>query len=114
MTNLIGSMLSCYPMTGSISRSAVSDASGALSQFAGIVTGILMLCAMLFMTPLFYYLPKFVLAAIVIAAVSGMFRYDEAVELWRMKKRDFGLWFGAFFGTLFLGALQGIAAAVVL
>merc|ERR1719343_126407 len=107
MTNLIGSMLSCYPMTGSISRSAVSDASGALSQFAGIVTGILMLCAMLFMTPLFYYLPKFVLAAIVIAAVSGMFRYDEAVELWRMKKRDFGLWFGAFFWHVVLGRFAG-------
>jgi sulfate transporter 4 len=114
MTNLIGSMLSCYPMTGSISRSAVSDASGALSQFAGIATGMLMLCSLLFMTPLFYYLPKFVLAAIVIAAVSGMFRYDDAAELWKIKKRDFGLWLGAFLGTLFLGALHGIAAAVVL
>merc|ERR1712066_1033798 len=104
-------MLSCYPMTGSISRSAVNDSSGARSQFAGIVTGILMICSLLFLTPLFYYLPKFVLAAIVIAAVSGMFRYNEAVELWIMRKREFGLWLVAFCGTLFLGALNGIAAA---
>eukprot|EP00931_Biecheleriopsis_adriatica_P033835 TRINITY_DN1961_c0_g1_i3.p1 TRINITY_DN1961_c0_g1~~TRINITY_DN1961_c0_g1_i3.p1 ORF type:complete len:735 (-),score=103.84 TRINITY_DN1961_c0_g1_i3:565-2769(-) len=114
MVNLFGSMLSCYPMTGAISRSTVNDSSGARSQFAGVVQGLLTFLVMVFLTPLFYYLPEFVLAAIVIAAVSRMFRYDEALELWRIKKRDFAQWMAAFLGTLFLGPLKGIALAVVL
>merc|ERR1719215_577711 len=40
MSNFIGSMFSCYPVTGSFSRSAVNNATGALTQAAGLVTGL--------------------------------------------------------------------------
>merc|ERR1719309_803459 len=114
MTNFIGAMFSCYPVTGSFSRSAVSNSVGAASQLAGIVTAVVMLCTLLFLTPLFYYLPSFVLAAVVISSVISLVAVDEARRLWRIKKADFVLWAGAFVGTLFLGVLKGIALAVAL
>jgi sulfate transporter 4 len=114
MANLVGSMFSSYPVTGSFSRSAVNNATGAVSQCSGLVTGVLMFCVMMFMTPLFYYLPKFVLAAIVINSVLALVAFGEARRLFKVKKNDFLLWIVAFLGTLFTGVLRGIIIAVSL
>jgi len=114
ISNLVGSALSCYPVTGSFSRSAVNNSTGAQSQLSGFVTSVLMFCVLLVLTPLFYYLPKFALAAVVLNSVIALVAYDEAIKLWRIKKGDCILWFVAFFGTLFLGVLMGIAVAVSL
>lgn len=43
--------------SGSFSRSAVNHESGAKTGLAGIVNGIIMGCCLLFMTPLFEYIP---------------------------------------------------------
>merc|ERR1719242_2568182 len=71
ITNFVGSAFSCYPVTGSFSRSAVNDATGAKTQLAGLVTSAIMFLTLLVLTPLFYYLPKFALAAIVINSVKN-------------------------------------------
>eukprot|EP00440_Ansanella_granifera_P021241 gb/GFBE01023058.1/.p1 GENE.gb/GFBE01023058.1/~~gb/GFBE01023058.1/.p1 ORF type:complete len:893 (+),score=180.88 gb/GFBE01023058.1/:1-2679(+) len=112
LSNLVGAMFSCYPVTGSFSRSAVNNATGAVSQLSGLVTSVVMLCTLLWLTPVFYYLPNFVLAAIVISSVAPLVAYGEAIKLWHVKKQDFVLWVAAFVGTLFLGVLVGIALAV--
>mmetsp|Transcript_21792 Transcript_21792/g.70505 ORF Transcript_21792/g.70505 Transcript_21792/m.70505 type:complete len:827 (-) Transcript_21792:116-2596(-) len=112
--NIVGSCFSCYPVTGSFSRSAVANTTGAQTQLAGVITALGMLLVLLFLTPLFYYLPMFALAAIVINSVTSLIAYDVAAELWRVKKWDFVLWFVAFLGTLFIGPLQGIGIAVLL
>jgi len=113
VTNLVGSMFSCYPVTGSFSRSAVNDATGATTQFAGMITAIIMACTLLFLTEVFYYLPKFALAAIVINSVRNLIAYQEFWELWHVKKSDCFIWLLSFIGTLFLGIQLGIGLAVV-
>lgn len=45
-------------LVGSFSRSAVSHESGAKTGLSGIVTGIIMGCALLFLTPLFEFIPQ--------------------------------------------------------
>lgn len=114
MSNLVGSIFSCYPVTGSFSRSAVNNSTGALTQLSGLITSIVMFCTLMFLTPLFYYLPKFCLAAIVMNSVIPLVAFGEMRRLWRVKKHDFILWVVAFLGTLFLGVLMGIALAVAL
>jgi len=114
IANLVGSVFSCYPVTGSFSRSAVSNSTGALSQLSGFITAVVMFCTLMFLTPLFYYLPTYALAAIVLNSVIALVAYDEAIKLLRIKKADFVLWVVAFLGTLFLGVLMGIAVAVSL
>lgn len=61
-----------------------------LSGFTSAAALIIAL-TLLFLTPLFYYLPKAVLAAIVMVAVFGLIDWEEARYLWRMDRRDFGL-----------------------
>lgn len=66
------------------------------------------------LTEAFYYLPKFCLAAIVIASVKNLIAWREAIHLYHMRKADFALWVIAFLGTLFLGIELGIGLAVVI
>ncbi|XP_028803823.1 probable sulfate transporter 4.2 isoform X2 [Neltuma alba] len=112
VANVLGSFFSAYPTTGSFSRSAVNHESGAKSGISGIVTGIIITCTLLFLTPLFKDIPQCVLAAIVISAVIGLVDYDEAIFLWRVDKRDFLLWTITFTTTLFLGIEIGVLVGV--
>ncbi|XP_074276240.1 putative sulfate transporter 4.2 [Silene latifolia] len=112
VANIAGSFFSAYPTTGSFSRSAVNHESGAKTGFAGIITGIIIGCALLFLTPLFEEIPQCALAAIVISAVMGLVDYEEAIMLWRVDKKDFTLWIITFASTLFLGIEIGVLVGV--
>jgi SulP family sulfate permease len=71
----------------------------------------------LFLTPLFTDLPKPILSAIIIVAVSTLVDLKEFTHLWRVDKRDFALLLCAFTCTLFWGLfsiLVSAALAVVL
>lgn len=111
LANLFGSMLSAFPVTGSFSRSAVANAVGAKTQLAGLITCMGVILTTFCLTPIFAYLPKFVLGAIVVSSVVNLIAYQDAIHLWKVKKSDCFLWFLAFFGTLFLGILIGILGA---
>ncbi|KAL8470427.1 hypothetical protein ACS0TY_033060 [Phlomoides rotata] len=112
VANIVGSFFSVYPTTGSFSRSAVNHESGAKTGLSGLIMGIIMGCALQFLTPLFEYIPQCALAAIVISAVIGLVDYDEAFFLWRVDKRDFLLWTITFIFTLFLGIEIGVLVGV--
>jgi sulfate transporter 4 len=112
MSNFMGSMFQSYPVTGSFSRSAVNNDSGAQSGIAGIITATLVGFTLLLLTPVFEKLPLCVLAAIVISGVLGLLDYDEAIYLWKVHKFDLGVWMTACLGTMFLGVEIGLAIAV--
>ncbi|KAL9810216.1 Sulfate transporter 4.1 [Arabidopsis thaliana] len=112
VANILGSLFSAYPATGSFSRSAVNNESEAKTGLSGLITGIIIGCSLLFLTPMFKYIPQCALAAIVISAVSGLVDYDEAIFLWRVDKRDFSLWTITSTITLFFGIEIGVLVGV--
>lgn len=112
VANVLGSFFSSYPTTGSFSRSAVNNESGAKTGLTGIITGLVMGAALIFLTPVFAHVPQCTLAAIVVSAVLGLIDYEEPIFLWRVEKRDFLLWIAATFNTLFLGIEIGVLIAV--
>uniref|UniRef100_A0A3N7GY73 STAS domain-containing protein n=1 Tax=Populus trichocarpa TaxID=3694 RepID=A0A3N7GY73_POPTR len=112
LANIMGSLFSAYPSTGSFSRSAVNNEGGAKTGLSGVVAGIIMGCSLLFLTPLFEYIPQCALAAIVVSAVMGLVDYDEAIFLWRVDKKDFVLWIITSTTTLFLGIEIGVLVGV--
>ena len=73
VANIVGSMFQSFPVTGAMGQSAVSDDIGAQTGMAGVVTTVVVIIVLLFLTPIFEYMPLTVLAAIVISFVLGMF-----------------------------------------
>lgn len=112
--NLGAAFIQGYPVTGGFSRTAVNDQAGAKTGLASILSATTIVLTLLFLTPLFYYLPKAVLAAVILVAVVGLIDVKEAVELWKKDRADFLMLFATFLVTLTLGIEVGIGVGVVL
>lgn len=114
MANVGGAFFQSFPVTGGLSRTAVNDQAGAETPLAAIISAGLVALTVAFLTPLFYYLPQAVLAAIIIVAVSSLFDLHAMKILWRTDRRDLVLLMVTFVATLSLGIETGIAIGVVL
>ncbi|XP_046950014.1 sodium-independent sulfate anion transporter [Lynx rufus] len=88
LTNVLGSLVSSYPVTGSFGRTAVNVQSGVCTPAGGLVTGVLVLLSLDYLTSLFYYIPKSALAAVIIMAVAPLFDAGIFGTLWRVKRLD--------------------------
>lgn len=114
LANIGGSFFQSYPVTGGFSRTAVNDQAGAKTGLAAIISALLIVLTLLFLTPLFYYLPKAILASVIMVAVFGLIDYKEAIHLWKSNKSDFWILVTTFLATLILGIEQGIGIGVIL
>lgn len=115
MANAGAGLFQGFPIGSSLSKSAANDAAGAKSQMSGIISAGLTILIALFLTPLFRSLPEATLAAIVLVAISGMFKYREVLRLYRLRRVDFALAIVTFLGVLtFDEALWALLLAVLL
>lgn len=120
LANLTGSLFQSYPVSGSFSRSAVNFNAGAVTGFSSVVTVVVVAVVLLLLTPLLYYLPQATLAAVIIKAVSGLFRLSPMIHAWRANRHDGIVAFVTFFFTLTLapdlelGILLGMVLSLVL
>eukprot|EP00879_Flechtneria_rotunda_P022739 GHRR01024015.1.p1 GENE.GHRR01024015.1~~GHRR01024015.1.p1 ORF type:complete len:617 (+),score=164.97 GHRR01024015.1:919-2769(+) len=112
IANFAGAMFNSYTTTGSFSRSAVNNSSGAKTQLAGFITSMVVMFVLLFVTKVFELLPYNTMAAIIIAGVTSLVEFGTAAYLFKTHLRDFLVWCVAFFATLFLGIELGLAAAI--
>ena len=113
LANIFGAFFQAFPVAGGFGRSAVNYQAGAKTQLAALITAVLIIATLLFMTPLFYYLPNSALAAIVVVAVIGLIDFHELKHLWKLRRADAYSLLVAFFATLFIGVEQGIIIGVV-
>ncbi len=114
ISKFFGSLFQALPTSGSFTRSAVNNDSGAQTTIASMITALLIALTLWFLTPLFYYLPKAILAAIIILAVKGLFAFDEAIHLWHVHRRDFFMMIITFLATLVFGIAEGVLIGVLL
>ena len=114
LANIGGAFFQSYTTTGGFSRTAVNDQAGAKSGLAAIISAALIVLTLLFLTPLFYYLPKAILASVIMVAVFGLIDWKEAAHLWHSNRTDFVMLLVTFIATLSLGIDQGIGVGVVL
>ncbi len=88
LANISGSFFQAYPASGSFSRSAVNLNAGAKTGFSSVVTAVIVLITLLFLTPLLHDLPKATLAAVVIMAVFGLINLKAFKQIWLTNKHD--------------------------
>jgi sulfate permease, SulP family len=113
--NVGAGLFQSFPAGSSLSKSAANDGAGAKTQMSGLVAAAMTLLVALFLTPLFTNLPEATLGAIVIMAVSRMFKWREILRLYKLRRVDFVLALVTFLGVLtFAEALWALLLAVVL
>jgi len=114
ISNFIGSFFQSYPVTGGFSRSAVNYQSGANTPLTSIFSAAIVGFTLLFLTPLFYYLPHAILAAVIMVAVSSLIDIKYAINLIKFSKWEFVLLLVTFITTLNFSMVPGIVTGIVL
>ncbi|NBC09771.1 MAG: sulfate permease [Bacteroidetes bacterium] len=114
LSKIGGAFFQSFPTTGSFTRSAVNDESGGKTGLSSVVSALVVALTLLFLTPFFYYLPKAILAAIIVVAVINLVDYREAQRLWNTDGRDFTNMVVTFAATLVFGIQNGILTGVLL
>lgn len=112
-SNIVGSLFQSYPVTGGFSRTAVNDQAGAKTGIAPLISALVVGLTLLFLTPLFYYLPNAILAAIIMVAVFGLIDFKYPVELFKNRRDEFFLLTATFLITLTVGIKEGILLGVL-
>ena len=107
--NVLGSLFHAMPVTGSFSRTAVNNASGAASQLSGVFTALTVLGAIFLAQPVFAFIPKPALAAVIMSAVVSMVDPAELMAMWRSSRLEFTV---VFIPTVVAAFVIGLEYAV--
>src|SRR5437899_6131847 len=97
-----------FPVSGGMSQSLVNESSGARTPLSGFFAALLMLLIVLFVSGALRYLPQPVLSAIVLIAVTGLFKVTALRHLWRADRAEFVEAIAALLGVLGSGLLRGV------
>lgn len=112
-SNFLGSLFQSIPVSGSFSRSAAAEQANVQTPFANVITSLLIIATLLFLTPLFYYLPMPFLAAIIIVTSVNLIDIAEFRFLFLTKKSDGFIAIFTAVCTLMIGIQEGILLGVV-
>lgn len=112
--NIIGSFFQTYPSTAGFARTAVNDQSGAKTPLSSLIAAFIIALSLLFLTPAFFFLPKAVLAAIIIVAAFGLLDFSLPKNLLTYNRRDLIILNSTLLITIFVGIKEGILFGIVL
>ncbi len=113
LANIVVSFFKGYPVCGSFSGTSVNWSSGARTGFSIIIFSIFALLSITVLTPIFYYLPKFMLAVIVILAVVKLFKPSQLIELYKINKYDGAVALLTFLVSIITKPDYGIVVGIV-
>ncbi|XP_034117485.1 sodium-independent sulfate anion transporter [Drosophila albomicans] len=112
VANIANSMVSGYRSNGGLARSAVNNASGCRTNMSNLYIGMIVVMSISYLTEYFYFIPKAVLASIIISAVVFQMQYQCVMPMWRSKRSDLVPGVFAFITCLVLPLEIGITVAI--
>lgn len=112
-SNFLGSLFQSIPVSGSFSRSAASEQANVQTPLANIITSLVIIFTLILLTPLFYYLPMPILAAIIIVSALNLIDISEFKFLYKTKRSEGLIAVFTAVCTLLIGIQEGILLGVV-
>jgi MFS superfamily sulfate permease-like transporter len=113
LSNLAAALVQGMPVGAGFSAGSAAEAAGARTRATGAIAAVGVALLMLLAAPMVAQLPKPVLAAVVIAALTHALDLSPFLRLWKLG-RDQYVALGAAAGVLLLGVLNGMIFAIVL
>ena len=113
-SNLASGLGRGFPISGGMSQSLVNEGGGARTPLSGAIASVIILVVVLFFSHLLAALPQPVLAAIVLLAVSGLFKISALKHLWRADRTEFLVAIAALAGVLTSGLLRGVLIGAII
>ncbi|RBP83536.1 sulfate permease [Marinomonas rhizomae] len=114
LANIGAALSGSFPVTGGFSRTVLNADCGSKSPMTGIISALLILLTLLFMTPLFYYLPTTILAAIISISMAKLISFSDLKKLWQFSKKEAYLLIVTFCTVMLEGMETGLIVGVIL
>jgi high affinity sulfate transporter 1 len=114
IANIVGGLAKGFAVSGTSSRTAVNEASGAQSPAAGLVAAAALAVAMALLAAPLAVLPRGVMAALMVQAALSMLDLASLRTLWRLDRAEAGLSLVATAGVLLVGPLNAVLVSVAL
>ena len=113
LSNIVGSFFSCYPGSGSFTRSGVNHQAGAQTPLAAIFAAILLALILLLVAPITAYLPIPAMGGIIIWVGYNLIDFHFIRLLVKTDRTEFVILAITFFATLFLELELAIYLGVI-
>jgi SulP family sulfate permease len=114
LANLASGASGAFPVSASLSRSAVSFKAGAQTPAAGAFAAVAIGFATVFVTPFLYYVPIASLAAMILIAIISLVDVAAIKRVWRYNRSDFAALTLTAVMTLIQGVELGLISGVLL
>jgi sulfate permease, SulP family len=88
LANLAGSFFQCFPGSGSLTRSAINQQAGAVSQWSGVISAGAVAVTMVILAPYAKYVPRSALAGILMVAAFKMVEWKALAFHLRASRFD--------------------------
>lgn len=88
LANFVGSFFHCFPGSGSLTRSAINQQAGAVSQWSGVFSALAVASTMLLFAPVAKYIPRSALAGILMVTAFKMVEWRSLVYYARASRFD--------------------------
>ncbi|XP_042304967.1 solute carrier family 26 member 10-like isoform X2 [Sceloporus undulatus] len=114
LSNLVSSLFTCFPSSATLATTNILESAGGRTQLSGLFTSAVVLIVLIWIGPLFYYLPKCVLACINVTSLRQMFlQFQDLPELWRISRIDFAVWVVTWLSVVVLSVDLGLGVGIV-
>ncbi len=88
LANVVAGFFQGYPIAGSFTRSAINTDAGARTGISALVSSIMTVVVVLFLTPVFFFLPNAALAAIVVLSAASLVDFKRMRAMYRISRPD--------------------------
>jgi SulP family sulfate permease len=114
LSNIVGSLFSCYAGTGSFARSGVNYDSGAQTPLSAVFAALILTVFVLFFAPVAAYLPIPAMASLIILVGWRLIDFHHIKEIQKASKREIIIFFATVVAALFSELELAIYAGVIL
>lgn len=114
LSNTVGSFFQCYAASGSFTRSGVNYETGAKTPMAAIMAALFLFLILLFVAPLFAYVPIPAMAGVIILVAWKLIDFKELTHIFKTSRSETSIAFITFLSTLFINLEFAIYVGVML
>ncbi|MBL8745019.1 MAG: SulP family inorganic anion transporter [Phycisphaerae bacterium] len=112
--NLLAGLGRGFPVSGGMSQSLVNEGGGARTPLSGAIAAGIVLIVTIYLSQLLRSLPQPVLAAVVLVAVTGLFKLSTLRHLRHTNRTEYIVAIAALAGVLCSGLLRGVLIGAVI
>jgi len=114
LSNLVGGFMSCYPASGSFTRSGVNYSSGARTPLSGIFAATLLALIIIFFAPLARYLPTAAMGGMIVVVAWTLIDFGRILTTLRSSFQSTFVLAATFFATLLIDLAFAILGGVLI